>query len=70
MHRTPTPDPRANPRGLIDQLAPHLAERPGNEPGSMTACPHVNFLNLFNDDPNDTGIAGVDIYKMDADGSS
>jgi predicted SnoaL-like aldol condensation-catalyzing enzyme len=29
---------------------------------------HVNFLNLFNDDPQDTGIAGVDIYKMDADG--
>src|SRR6266853_92682 len=29
---------------------------------------HVNFLNLFNDDPNDSGIAGVDIYKMDADG--
>lgn len=29
---------------------------------------HVNFLNLFNDDPADTGIAGVDIYKMDADG--
>jgi predicted SnoaL-like aldol condensation-catalyzing enzyme len=29
---------------------------------------HVNFLNLFNDDPNDGGIAGVDIYKMDADG--
>ena len=29
---------------------------------------HVNFLNLFNDDPNDTGIAGVDIYRMDADG--
>jgi len=27
---------------------------------------HVNFLNLFNDDPADTGIAGVDIYKMDA----
>jgi len=25
---------------------------------------HVNFLNLFNDDPEDTGIAGVDIYKM------
>jgi len=25
-------------------------------------------LNLFNDDPQDTGIAGVDIYKMDADG--
>ena len=31
---------------------------------------HVNFLNLFNDDPNDTGIAGVDIYKMDADGKA
>jgi predicted SnoaL-like aldol condensation-catalyzing enzyme len=29
---------------------------------------HVNFLNLFNDDPNDTGVAGVDIYRMDADG--
>jgi predicted SnoaL-like aldol condensation-catalyzing enzyme len=29
---------------------------------------HVNFLNLFTDDPEDTGIAGVDIYKMDADG--
>jgi predicted SnoaL-like aldol condensation-catalyzing enzyme len=29
---------------------------------------HVNFLNLFNDDPNDSGIAGVDIYRMDDDG--
>ena len=29
---------------------------------------HVNFLHLFNDDPQDTGIAEVDIYKMDADG--
>lgn len=29
---------------------------------------HVNFLNLFNDDPDDTGVAGVDIFKMDADG--
>jgi predicted SnoaL-like aldol condensation-catalyzing enzyme len=31
---------------------------------------HVNFLNLFTDDPKDTGIAGVDIYKMDADGKA
>src|SRR5260370_36264382 len=31
---------------------------------------HVNFLNLFNDDPVDTGVAGVDIYKMDADGKA
>src|ERR1700733_8530667 len=31
---------------------------------------HVNFLNLFNDDPQDTGIAGVDIYRMDADGKA
>ncbi len=31
---------------------------------------HVNFLNLFKDDPQDTGIAGVDIYKMDADGKA
>src|SRR6201994_4307423 len=30
----------------------------------------VNFLNLFNDDPKDTGIAGVDIYKMDTDGKA
>lgn len=31
---------------------------------------HLNFLNLFNDDPKDTGIAGVDIYKMDAAGKA
>ena len=31
---------------------------------------HVNFFNLFNDDPADTGIAGVDIYKMDAEGKA
>jgi predicted SnoaL-like aldol condensation-catalyzing enzyme len=30
----------------------------------------VNFLHLFNGDPNDTGIAGVDIYKMDAEGKA
>lgn len=29
---------------------------------------HVNFVNLLSDDPNDKGVAGVDIYKMDADG--
>jgi predicted SnoaL-like aldol condensation-catalyzing enzyme len=29
---------------------------------------HVNFLNFFSDDPGDTGVAGVDIFKMDADG--
>jgi predicted SnoaL-like aldol condensation-catalyzing enzyme len=31
---------------------------------------HVNFLNLFNDDPGDTGIVGVDIYKFDGDGKA
>ena len=31
---------------------------------------HVIFLNLFNDDPEDTGITGVEIYKMDADGKA
>ena len=31
---------------------------------------HVNFLNLFNDDPHDTGVAGVDIYRMDAEGKA
>jgi predicted SnoaL-like aldol condensation-catalyzing enzyme len=31
---------------------------------------HVNFLNLFTDDPNDTGIAGVDIYRMNAEGEA
>ena len=29
---------------------------------------HVNFVNLLTDDPNDGGVAGVDIYKMNADG--
>lgn len=29
---------------------------------------HVNFLNLLTDDPEDTGIAGVDIYKFDDEG--
>ena len=31
---------------------------------------HVNFLNLTTDDPQDTGIAGVDIFKMDAEGKA
>src|SRR5882724_188390 len=31
---------------------------------------HVNFLNLFNDDPEDTGIAGVNINKSDAHGKA
>jgi predicted SnoaL-like aldol condensation-catalyzing enzyme len=31
---------------------------------------HVNFLNLFNDNPEDTGVAGVDIWRMDADGKA
>ena len=31
---------------------------------------HLNFLNLFNDDLDDTGIAGVDIYRMDAEGKA
>jgi predicted SnoaL-like aldol condensation-catalyzing enzyme len=31
---------------------------------------HVNFLNLFNDDPEDTGVAGVDIYRMDPGGKA
>ena len=31
---------------------------------------HVNFLNLFNDDPEDTGVAGVDIYRLDAYGKA
>jgi predicted SnoaL-like aldol condensation-catalyzing enzyme len=31
---------------------------------------HVTFLNMFSDDPQDTGVAGVDIYKMDTDGKA
>jgi predicted SnoaL-like aldol condensation-catalyzing enzyme len=31
---------------------------------------HVNFLNLLTDDPADTGIAGVDIYRFDNDGKA
>jgi len=29
---------------------------------------HVNFVNLFSDDPNDRGLAGVDIYRFDNNG--
>jgi predicted SnoaL-like aldol condensation-catalyzing enzyme len=31
---------------------------------------HVNFLNLLTDDPADTGVAGVDIYRFDNDGKA
>jgi predicted SnoaL-like aldol condensation-catalyzing enzyme len=31
---------------------------------------HVNFVNLLSDDPTDAGIAGVDIYKMNAEGKA
>jgi predicted SnoaL-like aldol condensation-catalyzing enzyme len=31
---------------------------------------HVNFINLFNDDPKDPGIASVDIYRMNSDGKA
>ena len=31
---------------------------------------HVHFINLFNDNPEDRGIAGVDIYKMNAEGKA
>jgi predicted SnoaL-like aldol condensation-catalyzing enzyme len=31
---------------------------------------HVNFVNLLTDDPKDTGVAGVDIYKMNAEGKA
>jgi len=31
---------------------------------------HVNFVNLLTDEPNDPGVAGVDIYKMNAAGKA
>ena len=31
---------------------------------------HVNFVNLLTDDPKDTGIAGVDIYRMNPEGKA
>ena len=31
---------------------------------------HVHFINLFNDDPQDRGIAGGDILKMHAEGNA
>jgi len=31
---------------------------------------HSNFLNLFNDDPTDTGIVGADIFQMNGDGKA
>ena len=29
---------------------------------------HSNFLNIFNDDPQDTGIVGVDMFKLNDEG--
>ena len=31
---------------------------------------HVNFINLYNDESQDRGIAGVDIFRMNADGKA
>ena len=31
---------------------------------------HVNFVNLLTDDQNDAGVAGVDIYRMNANGNA
>ncbi len=31
---------------------------------------HVNFLNFTNDDPKDTGLAVVDIFRMEDDGKA
>ena len=31
---------------------------------------HFHFINLFNDNPQDCGIAGVGIFMMDADGKA
>ena len=31
---------------------------------------HVNFLNMLSNDPDDTGIAAVDIYRMDDEGKA
>mgnify|MGYP001795185616 FL=1 len=33
-----------------------------------SAMAHVNFRNLDNDDPNDMGMAAVDIYLFDSEG--
>ncbi|MEV6307198.1 nuclear transport factor 2 family protein [Streptomyces sp. NPDC051840] len=29
---------------------------------------HVNFINIYSNDPDDRGVAGVDIFKFAADG--
>jgi predicted SnoaL-like aldol condensation-catalyzing enzyme len=29
---------------------------------------HVNFFNIYNNDPNDLGTAGIDIFKFDENG--
>lgn len=31
---------------------------------------HVNFVNLYSDEPDDRGVAGVDIFRMTADGKA
>lgn len=30
---------------------------------------HVNFINMLSNDPNDTGVAGVDIFRFTEDGT-
>ncbi len=51
---------RANPRIVVHRIAAI----------DDYVWAHVHFINLSNDDPQDRGIAGVDIFKMDADGKA
>jgi len=61
--------------GLLEFFAEILKDRPkarwvglrGIAVGDYVWL-HSNFLNLFNDDPGDTGIVGADIFKLNADG--
>jgi len=52
--------------GQITKEVPGRGSRPiSYRRGDYVFCLTWNFLNLFNEDPKDTGIAGIDIYKMD-----
>ncbi|MVU80693.1 hypothetical protein GPX89_26005 [Nocardia sp. ET3-3] len=65
------------PDGLVDYFAKLTSERK-NARAEMYRIiafgdwvwTHGRFLNFVDDDPNDTGIAVVDIYRMDEDGKA
>lgn len=74
QHSPLVPDGAAGVSGLFKKMAGDRAHLRVVVHRIIANCDyvwaHVNFINLFNDDPQHRGIAGVDIFKMDADGKA